>query len=128
MTSATSWGARVASLASLVADELLSNALHDAPVDAAGAPRYADAPRDQPRHLTDRERVTLRYACDGRYLAIEVTDWWGSLREETVLRHLAKATSRSPSEGIEFRAGGAGMGVALAYSCCHHLIYNLDYG
>src|SRR5262249_9545136 len=42
---------RICSLVSVVADELLANALYSAPVDAAGARFRADEPRDKPRAL-----------------------------------------------------------------------------
>lgn len=121
-------GGRVASLASLVADELLSNALYNAPVDSDGAQLRVADPRGGERRLTGSERVTLRYACDARYLAVEVTDLFGSLSRETILRFVSKGTRRSEDNKVDFRGEGAGLGVALAYSCCNHLVYNLHHG
>lgn len=121
-------GPRVASLASLAADELLSNALYNAPVDAEGNNYRAGEPRDSFRELDAKERVTLRYGCDARYLAIEVTDRFGSLDRQTILSYLAKAAERGGVDKIDFSSAGAGMGIALTYSCCNHLIYNLEPG
>ena len=121
-------GGRIASLASLVADELLSNALYNAPVDDDGARLRVDESRDSDRALSGTERVTLRYACDGRYLAVEVTDLFGSLSRETILRFVSKGTRRAENNKVDFRGEGAGLGVALAYSCCNHLVYNLHQG
>ena len=113
--------ARVASMAMLVADELISNAIHNAPVDAAGAHYRKDLPRDQEIELDERHRVRLRWGCDARYLAIEVTDFFGSLDRNTILGALAKNDVRESG-------GGAGMGVTLAYRSCDHLVFNLAPG
>jgi len=65
--------------------------------------------------------VQLRWGCDARYLAVEVTDGFGSLDRETILRALAKNDVRETG-------GGAGMGIALAYRSCDHLVFNLAPG
>ncbi len=113
--------ARVSSMAMLVADELISNAVHNAPVDAAGEHYRRELPRDQELELDDRHQVRLRWGCDARYLAIEVSDQFGSLDRHTVLRALSKHDVRESG-------GGAGMGVALAYRSCDHLVFNLAPG
>jgi CheY-like chemotaxis protein len=114
-------GPRAASVAMLVADELLSNAVHNAPVDDAGVRYRADLPRDGELELDPRHQVALRWGCDGRYLAVEVTDRFGSLDRDTVLRALV-------ASGFKDAGGGAGMGIALAYRSCDHLVFNLAPG
>jgi hypothetical protein len=113
--------ARVASMAMLVADELLSNAVHNAPVDARGQRPRRDTPRDIEIELDDKHAVRLRWGCDARYLAVEVTDQFGSLDRDTVLRALAKNEVRD--EGT-----GAGMGISLGYRSCDHMVFNLSPG
>lgn len=113
--------ARVASMAMLVADELISNAVHNAPVDAAGAHYRKDLARDLDIALEGREAVRLRWGCDARYIAIEVTDQFGSLERDTILSSLAK-------QDVRDTGGGAGMGIALAYRSCDHLVFNLAPG
>ena len=113
--------ARVASMAQLVADELLSNAVHNAPVDSAGDHFRKDLARDTELELDDKHAVRLRWGCDARYLAIEVTDQFGSLDRDTILLSLSKSSVRDSG-------GGAGMGIALAYRSCDHLVFNLSPG
>ena len=113
--------ARVASFAMLVADELLSNAVHNAPVDERGLHYRADLARDAELPLDGRHRVVLRWGCDGRYVAIEVGDEFGSLERDRVLYALAKSDVRD-------QGGGAGMGLALTYRSCDHLVFNLAPG
>ncbi|MEO8706259.1 MAG: hypothetical protein ABI867_39885 [Kofleriaceae bacterium] len=113
--------ARVASMAMLVADELLSNAVHNAPIDAAGEHYRKDLPRTSDVELSAHEQVRLRWGCDARYLAIEVNDNFGSLDRGTILRALSRNDVRESG-------GGAGMGIALAYRSCDHLVFNLAPG
>lgn len=113
--------ARVASMAMLVADELISNAVHNAPIDDAGAHYRRELPRDRDLPLDGRHRVRLRWGCDARYLAIEVTDHFGSLDQTTLLRSLARSDVRETGTG-------AGMGLALAYRSCDQLVCNLAPG
>jgi CheY-like chemotaxis protein len=113
--------ARVASMAMLVTDELLSNAIHNAPVDERGTHYRAELARDVELELDARHGVVLRWGCDGRYLAIEVTDPFGSLERDTVLRALVQ-------NEVKDSGGGAGMGIALTYRSCDHLVFNLAPG
>lgn len=113
--------ARVASMAMLVADELMSNAVHNAPIDSAGVHYRKELPRSTDFELDTRHQVRLRWGCDARYLAIEVTDRFGTLDRDTILRSLARNDVRESG-------GGAGMGIALAYRSCDHLVFNLAPG
>lgn len=123
-----SLGPRAMAAASLIADELLSNAVFNAPVDGSGSHNRANDDRTQPRSLDDkREKVTLRYACDARYLAIEVEDQYGSLDRATILRCLTKATSRVRDK-VSMGTRGAGIGLATVYGSCNHLVFNLHPG
>ncbi len=106
---------RVGSLISVIADELIANALYIAPVDAEGARIRAAEPRDRSRALTGRDIVTVRWATDARYLAIEVRDRWGSI-------DLSSIASRLAAGGKQATASENGMGLPLAYACCNQFI------
>jgi hypothetical protein len=107
---------RIGSLVSVVADELLANALYAAPVDDTGAKHRVHDPRDRSRPLVDRDVVSLRWSTDGRYLAIEVRDRWGTIEPASIETRLA-ATKTSTAE--------SGMGLPLAYACSNQLVVNL---
>ena len=107
---------RIGSLVSVVADELLANALYAAPVDDSGAKHRIHDPRDRSRLLTDRDVVSLRWSTDGRYLAIEVRDRWGTIEPAAIETRLA-ATKTSTAEN--------GMGLPLAYACSNQLVLNV---
>jgi hypothetical protein len=105
---------RVGSLVSVIADELIANALYVAPVDGAGTRFRARDARDQSRQLSGRDAVTVRWATDARYLAIEVRDRWGSIEVATITKRLAAGGTQAAGEG--------GMGLQLAYACSNQFI------
>jgi hypothetical protein len=106
---------RVGSLVSVIADELLANALYVAPVDATGTRIRSAEQRDRSRALTGRDVVTVRWATDARYLAIEVRDRWGSI-------DLAGIPSRLSAGNKQATSAEGGMGLPLAYACCNQFV------
>jgi hypothetical protein len=104
---------RIGSLVSVVADELIANALYAAPVDESGKRIRAGEPRDTARPLAGRDVVTMRWATDARYLAIEVRDHWGSLDTRGIAAKLAAGAKQT---------GEGGMGMSLAYACCNQFV------
>jgi hypothetical protein len=111
---------RISSLVSVIADELIANALYAAPVDGAGARIRAQEPRDTSRALTGRDAVTVRWATDARYLAIEVRDQYGSIDLRTVAKKLA-AGGKQVTQDAE-----SGMGLPLAYACSHQFVIDCE--
>ncbi len=106
---------RIGSLVSVIADELIANALYIAPVDGSGARTRRADPRDRSRPLAGRDVVTVRWATDARYLAIEVRDRWGSI-------DLAAIGARLAAGGKQATSSESGMGMPLAYACCNQFI------
>jgi hypothetical protein len=119
---------RIGSLVSVIADELLANALYTAPVDAAGARFRRDEPRDRPRPRAGRAALALRWATDGRYLAIAVRDGWGSLDPAAVGGRLARASHHAAAGDRPIEPAPVGMGLALVYACCNQLVLDVAPG
>lgn len=99
-------------LASVV-DELLMNALIDAPQRSGGGARPA----------------LLRWGGDDRTLAISVADAHGSLRQRDLIDHVRRARDERgrPSAGTR-AAPGAGLGLYLVLANVASLVVNLDPG
>lgn len=112
---------RTSSMVSVIADELLAHAMYLAPVDASGRRHRADDSRDSRRALVGRDAVTVRWATDARYLAIEVRDRWGSLDGTALPPRLASTAAQLP------QAEGS-LGLPLVYACCHQLVVNVAPG
>lgn len=92
-------------------DEMLMNALYDAPIDGEGKPIFAEVPVRERVLMRVDEKAVVQYACDGERFAVSVRDAFGSLRKETVLAYLDKCLHAS--EQIDRKTGGAGLGLYL---------------
>ena len=115
---------RIASLVSVITDELIANALYLAPQDDRKQRHRASEARGRSRPLRGRDVVTVRWATDARCLAIEVRDRWGTLEPRSVASRLA--TGRGNRGNKTAAPGDAGMGLALSYACCNQFVIDLE--
>lgn len=111
------------------ADELLLNALFDAPVNAEGTPRYLTyTPQQRLLIMAEpHDAAWLSYAADEQRVVVAVHDPFGRLRRPTVLDYfrrcaLAQEARQSP---LERKAGGAGVGLYLVLSSASELLFRL---
>jgi hypothetical protein len=107
----------------LVADELIMNAIFNAPRDESGQPKYTHRHRDR-LELEPHERVFFRFACDGRNVALSVSDQFGSLDREVIVKYLERCFSGGPAEMEEKRAG-AGLGLYMVFNSITQLTFNI---
>lgn len=109
-----------------VCEELLMNALYDAPVDAAGRPIFADVdPRARRDMLTPRP-VSIRYAATDTHFAVAVRDRFGRLAKNTILAYIEKCL-HSPNQ-IDRKTYGAGLGLYLIANAAASYVVNVAYG
>jgi hypothetical protein len=71
----------------LLADELLENALYDAPRGAHGDKLFH---KGEQRAMLPGERIVFSFGFDGATLALKLTDNWGSLEPDLVIEFLAR--------------------------------------
>lgn len=110
-----------------VVDELATNAVYNAPRDEQKRARYASQNRNEEVLLEPQEEVKACFRFDGRRLGVSVTDQSGSLKSEEILGYLARCFKRE-SDQVEWKEGGAGIGLYQTYESLSHLIVNLDPG
>ncbi len=104
-------------------DEMLMNALYDAPVDANGTHVFAGvSPRQR---ITQRtaQTVAVQYAYDGRRFAISVRDSFGTLGREILLRYLDKCLR--VDHQLDRKAGGAGVGLYLVLNSASTVYFHV---
>ncbi len=125
--SAREAGARRTTVARIenVVDELLMNAMYDAPAAARGDATM----RPDPTTATRGANARLRWASDGRHFAVSVEDRYGALTKADILDHLARAraTRGAPRSGEDGRAG-AGLGLYFVLASVTRFIANLEPG
>ncbi|MEZ4265017.1 MAG: hypothetical protein R3F39_01470 [Myxococcota bacterium] len=110
-----------------VADEMITNAVYDAPVDAAGERLYASLDRRGAVDLAEDARPTLRIACEDAQVHIAVRDPFGSLGLETVRYYLAKGL-RAGDDQVDDKAGGAGLGLTRIYESVDRMTVKVERG
>jgi CheY-like chemotaxis protein len=118
---------RVVELVETVSDELITNAIYNAPRSSDGEPKYARRSRREPVELTDNEVGHLEFACDGDYIAIAQIDPFGALTQDTVVSYLNRCLVKGP-EQLSEASGGAGIGLYRVFQSLSKFIINVDPG
>ena len=119
--------ARIANTITNAVDELLMNAIFDAPSDIQGQPLYSSTARNQVRELSEREQVKMSIGFDGFYLAVSVTDFFGSIDRARLLNHVSM-NYREQEYTARRGQAGAGLGLSAIFSSGGSLIYHCDAG
>lgn len=108
-----------------VADELLMNALYDAPVDEQGNQVFAEIdPHDRTESRSPKP-VSIRYAATDSMFAVAVRDRFGRLAKNTILAYINKCLHGS--QQIDRKAYGAGLGLYLVANAAASYIVNVAY-
>ena len=118
---------RIISAVSSVADELLMNAVYNAPIYPNGVRPYARRSRTQPVDLKPDESCFFSFASDGSQFIISVRDRFGSLTPEKIRTYLARCFAMGDNQ-IEQKQGGAGMGFYFIMENLNKLIVNISPG
>ncbi|MGE0173457.1 MAG: hypothetical protein AB7T49_11740 [Oligoflexales bacterium] len=109
-----------------ISEELLMNAIYDAPMASRKEP-YASTSRNSSMILKPEDYAELSFGCDGRILAIGVADPFGLLHPDTFARYLKKVLRRQDSHQlIDNKEGGAGLGFFKILFGSHSLIANVQ--
>ena len=117
---------QVRSAIASVCEELLMNALYDAPVDDRGRPLFAGLdPEDRTRSRSPKP-VSIRYAATETQFAVAVRDRFGRLAKDTIISHLKSCLAAA--EPIDRDTYGAGMGLYLVASSAASYIVNVAHG
>lgn len=106
-----------------VAEEMLMNAIYDAPADSEGKPLFNHLSRLDTVELTEEQAVTMRYGTDGVLLAVSVTDAFGTLTKSILQSYLQKNY-----QGLETGSshkGGAGKGLHMIVANSDFVVFNV---
>jgi hypothetical protein len=87
-----------------VAEELITNALYNAP-----AARHGTLERTARRVLDPLEACTLTYGASGTLFLLRATDPFGTLRRDRLLAVLSRCAAGSVA--LDVSSGGAGLGL-----------------
>jgi hypothetical protein len=103
---------RQAQGAAQLADELIMNAMYDAPLDHSGRQRYAHR-RREPIELEPAESPTFGFGSDGARIVISASDPFGHLKREHVFGGIHRGLTTG---SMDTSGGGAGLGMLLIHN------------
>lgn len=105
---------RMATLIANAVDELLMNAMFDAPVDELGKQMYKSTSRSTQLKLEGKSAVEMHLGFDGSYVAITAVDLYGSLDKNKLLAHISKIYTDEEYK-VKTSVAGAGIGLATVF-------------
>jgi hypothetical protein len=118
---------RTIEMVETIVDEVVTNAIYNAPRDVEGKPKYAHLNRREPVTLGIPEKAELQFACDGDYIAVAQCDPFGALTQDTVIAYLNRCLVKGP-EQVEAKSGGAGIGLYRVFQSLSKFIINIQPG
>jgi CRP-like cAMP-binding protein len=101
-----------------VLEEMLMNAIYDAPTDSHGKNLFNHLSRKTDVILESHLQSQLNYGCDGVLLGVSVADPFGGLTKKIVVDYLESCYSGKPGT-LNVGKGGAGRGL-------HQIVENSD--
>jgi len=108
-----------------VCEELLMNALYDAPVDESGVQVFAEIdPHDRVATCSPRP-VSIRYAATETQFAIAVRDRYGRLAKNTIISYINKCLTSDNQ--IDRKTYGAGLGLYIVANAAASYVVNVAY-
>ncbi|MBK7534981.1 MAG: hypothetical protein IPI49_06285 [Myxococcales bacterium] len=109
-----------------VCEELLMNALYDAPVDEQGRQIFADVDPHARVGIGSPRPVSIRYAATEDQFAIAVRDRFGRLAKSTILAYIDKCLrATSAEEQIDRKTYGAGLGLYMVANATATYVVNV---
>jgi hypothetical protein len=118
---------RQAAIISNAVDEILMNAMFDAPVDAGNRQLHASVARSTALPLEGKQAVEMRVGWDGERVGISVSDQFGSLDRGRFLAHVSKRY-KDDQYKLKTVVAGAGVGLATVFANGGSLIFISESG
>ncbi len=123
--SAAQWASRPISIVVNSLDEVLLNAIYDAPQARFGASSKATQSSSDLSELEQNTDITIDLAYDGTYFAVAVTDLYGSLDKAKLLTHIAKTFSDTEYK-VKSASFNGGIGLSTVHQTGGSLLYIIE--
>ncbi|MGK5085978.1 hypothetical protein WDW86_00310 [Bdellovibrionota bacterium FG-2] len=120
---AAKFQSRVSLVIANAVDELIMNAIFDAPVDEKGKMIYNSLPRSAEIQLEGTASVEMQLGFDGVYVGISVVDHFGSLDKARMLQYVSKSYTAEDYK-VRMTSASAGIGLATVFQLGGSFIFN----
>lgn len=118
---------RMATVIANAVDEVLMNAIFDAPVDETGRRIFDQTSRATGFMLDGQRAVELHVAYDGEYVVLTATDLFGSLDRGRLLSSLSKIYTQTEYR-VRSSVAGAGIGLASVFHSGGSFLFSSEKG
>ncbi len=108
-----------------VSEEMLMNAIYDAPTDNHGQTLFNHLSRTVEINLSEDQACEVKYACDGNLLGVSVSDPFGGLTKETIIQYLDSCYKGFSGHSNPQEKGGAGRGLHQIIESSDLTIFNV---
>ena len=105
----------------VVLNELLFNAIFNAPLDDMGNPKFRFLDRKEEVLMPKGKEVDLKIENNKDHLIVECTDYYGSLNENIIKNYVYRTILRP-----ENKKGGAGLGLNLIFNNINEILFDLS--
>ncbi len=109
-------------------EEMMMNAIYDAPVDMRGQSLFNHLPRTTEIRLHPSQQPDLRFGCDGNVLAVSIQDPFGALPREVIIKYLQSCYANLAGTLNTVDKGGAGRGLHQILESCDWTVFNVKPG
>ncbi len=110
-----------------VLDEMIMNAIYNAPTDESGNFIYANVDRREQVLLSEKQAATLSYVVNDYSIGLSMRDPFGSLKKDKVLYYLYKCKIKGRDQ-IDAHKSGAGLGIYKTFMNVNDFIINIHAG
>ena len=119
------WSSRSLSIVLYSLDELLINAIYDAPQARFGASSKVAAGSAELTELEEDSKIVIDLTYDGSYFGIAVTDFYGTLDRAKLLTHIAKTFSDTEYK-VKSTSSAGGIGLSSVHQTGGSLIFVIE--
>jgi hypothetical protein len=107
------WLSKISSIIATAVDELIMNAIYDAPHDKSGQQIHAKLDRSTRLTLAGPEAVNIQIGYDNNYFAATVKDQFGTLSPSTLFKYSTRAFNEKLELNDNRESQGAGLGLSI---------------
>jgi hypothetical protein len=113
---------------SIVADELITNAIYNAPY--VGVQNTTSGPARDPKNIVidPKKRPELFAGSDGVRIVVGVRDYFGQLNTSNLIKRIQACYETNLLDQISYKEGGAGIGSFMIFDSCAGMYIAVEKG
>ncbi len=118
---------RMATQIANAVDEMLMNAIFDAPVDELGKQKMAATPRTAVFPLEAQQTVEVQIGFDGEFFGLTAIDHFGSVEKSRLIKHISKVYTEDEYK-VRTTTAGAGIGLSTVFRNGGSFVFVVEQG